>query len=343
MAARQLQCDAGCRQAFDDAAGFAERLVAAQALRQQQAEAAVAGQVAAAGQHDVAQTGQAGDGFGARAQRQRKAQDFAEAACNQRGLRVFAEAQAVRHADGDGDDIFQRAADFNADHIVGCVGAKVAAVKRRGAVARRLPAARGDGDGGRFAGGDLFGKRRPRQHAQRQAAAEGLFDHLVHKAAALHFNALDGAHQPRMLFADGVFQPLADGAQRRRRHRQQQLFAGGDGLVKVAVSHHRRRQFNAGQVGVVAAGGGDAFHQFAVAPPQADRVAAPGQVQRKRRAPGARANHGYLRHRCRRAAARCGSVRFADFLRFDLQRLLFLAVHRLEVDRPQQQLRKAAL
>ena len=55
--------------------------------------------------------------------------DFGQTSRDQRGERVMPEAQTFDHASGDGDDVFHRAADFDANHVVASVEAKVRATK----------------------------------------------------------------------------------------------------------------------------------------------------------------------------------------------------------------------
>jgi hypothetical protein len=88
------------------------------ALRQAEADAAVARQVAGAGEDQVAHAGQAHEGFRLPAQRGAQAGDFGQAARDQRGARVQPQAQAVGHAGGDGQHVLDRAAHFHADQVV---------------------------------------------------------------------------------------------------------------------------------------------------------------------------------------------------------------------------------
>ena len=81
------------------------------AAREREADLAVARQLAGAGQHQIAEPGQAGQRQRAAAQPLGEAPHLGQAARDQRGARVVAEAEAVAAADRDRDDVLQRAAD----------------------------------------------------------------------------------------------------------------------------------------------------------------------------------------------------------------------------------------
>ena len=82
------------------------------------ANTAVAGETARAGEDEVAKTGESGHGFGAASAGDDEAGHFGEAPGNEGRCGIVSEAQAVADAGGDGNDIFQRAAEFDADDIV---------------------------------------------------------------------------------------------------------------------------------------------------------------------------------------------------------------------------------
>ena len=88
------------------------------------ADGAVAAERAGAGEHQVADAGEAGEGFAARAAGHGEARDLGDAAGDERGGGVVAEAHAGGDAGGDGDDIFERAAEFDADDVGGRVEAE---------------------------------------------------------------------------------------------------------------------------------------------------------------------------------------------------------------------------
>ena len=88
------------------------------------ADAAIAAECSGRGEDQVAQAGQAGQRVATAAQGDRQARHFGQAARDQRGDGVGAEAQPGAHAGGDGDHVFHRAAEFDADDVVVGVEAK---------------------------------------------------------------------------------------------------------------------------------------------------------------------------------------------------------------------------
>src|SRR3974390_1885510 len=74
------------------------------------AETAIAAMPGKAGDHQVAQAAQAGEGFGLRAASDAEAGDFGDGRSDQGRLRVVAESQAVADTGGQGDDVFDGAA-----------------------------------------------------------------------------------------------------------------------------------------------------------------------------------------------------------------------------------------
>jgi hypothetical protein len=70
-----------------------------------------------AGRHDVAQAGQAGEGQRVGPGGHAQAGHLGQAAGDQAGLAVVAEAKLLGRAGGDGDDVLERAAQLDADHV----------------------------------------------------------------------------------------------------------------------------------------------------------------------------------------------------------------------------------
>ena len=121
---------------------------------QRQAEAPVARQVAGAGQHQVAQAGQAHQRFRPRADRGVEAQHLVDAARDQAGAGVQAQLHAVGDAGGDREHVLHRAAEFGAEHVVAGVGAEAGPCSSVGDVLReraRRPNARSPRSAGRRA------------------------------------------------------------------------------------------------------------------------------------------------------------------------------------------------
>lgn len=127
-----------------------------------QAHAAVARQFAGRGQYQVAQAGQAGEGFGLRAQGDAETGHFGQAARDQRGAGVGAQRQAVADAAGHGDDVLERAPDFHADQVGAGVDAQRGAVQGLGGGGAQGSVAAGDGQRHGQALRDFAGKGRAR-------------------------------------------------------------------------------------------------------------------------------------------------------------------------------------
>ena len=81
------------------------------------ADAAIARQAAGAGEDEVAESGESGHGFGAASAGDDEAGHFGEAAGDEGGDGVVAEAEAVADSGGDGDDVLQGSAEFDADDV----------------------------------------------------------------------------------------------------------------------------------------------------------------------------------------------------------------------------------
>ena len=104
------------------------------AVRQLDADVPIAAERPCAGQDEVAEPAQAGERLAAPADRARQPRDFGEAACNQRREGVLSKTEPFDDACGNGNDVFQRAADFDADDI--------GAARTAGNTRRETPAGR---------------------------------------------------------------------------------------------------------------------------------------------------------------------------------------------------------
>ncbi len=117
---------------------------------------AVAAVAAETGHHQVADAAQPLEGFPPPAHPHAEAHEFGEAAGHERGLGVVAEAKAVADPGGNGEDVFQRAAEFDPGDVVARVGAQGAGVEDRlQADGDGAPVA-ADDDGCRAVAGDLL-------------------------------------------------------------------------------------------------------------------------------------------------------------------------------------------
>src|SRR5690554_1179906 len=100
------------------------------------------------------------------AARDREARDLGEAACDEPGARIMAEAHSVGDASRDRDHIFERATELDADHIFGAVDTKAIGPERILYVFRRLFVFARDADGGGDALRDLFSEARSAQKSE---------------------------------------------------------------------------------------------------------------------------------------------------------------------------------
>ena len=105
-----------------------------------EADAAIARQVAGAGQHEVAQPGEPHQRLALPAERRRQAPGFGQPAGDERGAGVVAEPQAVARAGGDRQHVLDRAADLDAGNVVALVHAQRVGAQQRGDIARRARA-----------------------------------------------------------------------------------------------------------------------------------------------------------------------------------------------------------
>ena len=126
---RALHHRARAVHAFGHVAQRIDRLRQRLALGQQQADLAVAREIAGGGEHQVAQAREAHEGVGPRAEGHAQARHLGQAAGDQRGARVEPERQAVGQAGRDGQHVLDRAADLDADDVVVGIDAQGRAVE----------------------------------------------------------------------------------------------------------------------------------------------------------------------------------------------------------------------
>ena len=155
---RALPDGAGAVHALGHVAKRLHGLIQRAAFGQQQADLAVAAQVARGGQHQVAQARQAGEGLWPRAQRHAQAGDFGQAARDEGRARVQAQVQAIGQAGGDGQHVFDGAAHFHAHQVVVAIHAHRGAVQRFNHGAAHVGVAAGGHQGGGLAAGHFLRK-----------------------------------------------------------------------------------------------------------------------------------------------------------------------------------------
>ena len=116
--AGEAEGGAGGRDAFGDfAAEAGEDFREFAALAQRLSDGAVAAERAGAGEDQVADAGEAGEGFAAASAGYGEAGDLGDAAGDEGGGGVVAEADSGGDSGGDGDDVFEGAAEFDADDV----------------------------------------------------------------------------------------------------------------------------------------------------------------------------------------------------------------------------------
>ena len=141
------------------------------ALAERLADGAVAAERAGAGEHQVASAGEAGEGFAAAAAGNGEAGDFGDAAGHESGGGVVAEADAGSDAGGDGDDIFECAAELDADDVGGGVEAQRLGGELLLDAGGDGGVVEGDGDGGGLALRDFNGEAGPGECADGEGIA----------------------------------------------------------------------------------------------------------------------------------------------------------------------------
>ena len=149
--------------------------------------------VVGAGEDEVAHAGKPGQSFFLCAERGRQAADFAQAAGDEGSAGVGAAAEAVGNAGGNGDDVFYRPADLDAGEVAAGVAEEVAAVEVLREGLRQRVVVGGDGNGGRQAGGDFFGKAGAGEDGVR-VVAEGVLEDVGKQPAAVCLEAFDCPH-----------------------------------------------------------------------------------------------------------------------------------------------------
>ena len=228
--------------AFGDHALPAQHVVERAAAPELDADLTVAAAMAGAGEHEIAEPAQAGQRVGAAAHRRRQARDLDEAAGDERGHRVVAEAEALDDAGGNRHDVLQRAADLDAGDVVGGVEpqrrpAELAPGRARAASARR----------GRHRRPRSAGRPRPRRRTSGPTAPPParsrpgfVGDHLRHpveRAVLEPLGRADERHRPRR-DRDGA---MDHRAQALRRHGDDDQRGAGDGLLDRGGRRARRR------------------------------------------------------------------------------------------------------
>src|SRR3989449_6614109 len=287
VAAGERQRRSDRARTLGDHARFALDRRRALTLGERHAELPVARQAPRAGQHEVAESGQAGERPGGGPEGHREARHLGEPACDERRARVLAEPEPVGDPGRDGHDVLQRAARLDADDVPVRVEPELARAQTaleqggQGVVTRR------DHRRGRTPERDLTGEGRARQHRHARVR-KPLDDHLTHAQVALGIEPFRGRHDRHV---------RGDGGERLQRRRDE-LGGHGDDHDRGPVQRLAlvRRRFDHGryvdvdEVPGTPAAGADRLDDLALAGPETHPRSASRRVNGPGRAPAAAAD-----------------------------------------------------
>ncbi len=267
-------------------------LAAAQSL----ADGVVAGMLGGARHDQVAHAGQSAHGFGRSAVGHDKASHLGKSPRNQRRARVVAETHAVRTADGDGEHVFHRAADFHADGVAGGVDAeRGAGPDFLHAFGGRLVRARRD-DRGRYAARDFLGMCGPGERDDIREA-QNLLGELGHALVGLFAKPFRQRDHELIVCYEAL---------ETFRHRSEILGGRGEhddvgarnGRGAIARQDKRLRQRDALQELVVPPRAAHLIDVFGECAPKRDRVPVAGEQKRVGGSPAAVSDNCDLHRIC---------------------------------------------
>ena len=194
----------------------------AEACRQQIAEAGEA-------EHGVALTAEVSDDLA----------HLLEADGGEEGLRVGAEMEAVGDAEGDGVDVLERGAQFEAGDVQCRLDLEVVVLEDGLTGAAFVLAGKADDDRHRLAARHLGGDRRAAHAADESAAAvrELGADHFAHAAVAARLETL-GDVEHELIRPDDAGEIGGDGAHDLRRHADDDKVRAFDGGAHLPDGFH---------------------------------------------------------------------------------------------------------
>ena len=245
-----------------------------------------------AGDDQVANTGQTGEGLAVRADRHAQPGDLGKTARHEQGLGVVAVAHAVADTGAEGDDVLECRAQLDAGRVRAGVDAETAAHEGVLHALGKLPLRAGDDNARRDAAADLLGVRGAGQGDD--GAAGLLRDKLRHAVAGTLLDALrHGDEQGR--FGKVRRKGAGRGAHGERRRGEHDhlpaLRAGGVGGIMQSL-----RQRDAGEIWILMGLGELLALRFEMRP-KGDIVTVFMQQNGKGRAPAAAAGDRYLHGR----------------------------------------------
>ena len=217
----------------------------------------------------------------------READGFGQAAGDDGGARVLAQPGAYDDAAGNRNNILDRAADLDADRIVGEIDPEAWRPQQRGGLLRQPSLRAADGNRRRQSLRHLAGECRAAQHGLRMAG-QGFGDRFGQQASARPVDAF-GADDDRRTVRQGGQLRRRDAEILGRRYQQGQ-FRASYRFGKIAGCDDRFVDRMVGQEQGVAAVAPDRFDHFRLARPQADRAAAARARYGECGAPGAGAD-----------------------------------------------------
>ena len=233
------------------------------ALAQFDADHAVARERAGAGEHQIAQAGESGKRFCLAAAGHGEARNLGDAPGDEASSGVVPKAQAGDDTGGDGNDVLERAAEFDADDVVIGVEAECRARELPLEVVGHVCAGAGDGDGGGHACGHLLREGWATENGDRYCdgcghSPDSLGDHLAHAEVRGVFDTLGGADED-VIRTEQRGQRQDGGAQVLRRRDAEQDIRSGDGGLQVRGDVDAGGDRHTGQIRRVLSVGTDGF------------------------------------------------------------------------------------
>ncbi len=185
------------------------------------AHATIAGESAGAGQHQIAQARKASHSFGFAATGHHQPSHLRQTARDQGRNGIVSQAQARTDAGGDGDDVFQRSAEFDADGVVIGVNAKAGIAEFMLHAARQFSVLGRYGNRSRVSPRRFQRKRWATERADARSERYRIFQNMaitsVMRSRVSFFESFGRAHDQRFRRQSGPH-PFEQAAAILRRH-----------------------------------------------------------------------------------------------------------------------------